>query len=220
MNQKKTNIEMIKSRIPTIGILLFIVFYIYSSTLYPGGSQLNSNSEGFDWINNYWCNLMSEKGMNEQINPARPCAISAMIILCLSLMFFFIQFANTFPKSRFWKRLIIVNGVLSMIFAILIFTKYHDLMTIISSIFGLFVVIGIIKEVYKSELMIYKISGVICILLLGINNYIYYTQQFIEGLPLIQKVTFAFILIWIIGLNYELMKKKKEKLATTMYMKS
>jgi len=58
----------------------------------------------------------------------------------------------------------------------------------------------------------YKISGLICIMLLGMNNYIYYTQQFIDALPFIQKITFAFVLIWIIGLNYEMIKKK-EKLA-------
>ena len=107
-----------------------------------------------------------------------------------------------------------VNGILSMTFAILIFTEYHDLITIISSIFGFFVVIGIIRAVYKSELAIYKISGVVCILLLGMNNYIYYTNQFIEVLPLLQKITFAIILIWIIGLNYEITKKKEITLTT------
>lgn len=205
--------------IPFLGILIFIGLYIFSSTLYPGGSQIELNAKGFDWINNYWCNLLNEKGMNGQLNPAKPFSILAMFILCISLMIFFIQFAKTFPKSKLWKRIIRVNGILSMLFAILIFTKYHDLMTTISSIFGLFVVIGIIREVYISELTIYKISGILFILLLGVNNYIYYTQQFIKHLPLIQKITFVFVLIWIIGLNYEIIKKKK-KLSTTLYTKS
>lgn len=43
-----------------------------------------------------------------------------------------------------------------MSFAILIFTKYHDLKTIPSSLFGLFVVIGIIIELYKNELTLIK----------------------------------------------------------------
>ncbi len=213
MNQKKRSRKQIANIIPIVGIIAFVGLYIFSSTLYPGGSQADLNSEEFDWVNNYWCNLMNEKGMNGQPNPAKPFSILAMVVLCISLMIFFIQFAKTYPKSRQWKQIIMVNGILSMTFAILIFTEYHDLMTIISSIFGLFVVIGIIREVYKSELTIYKIGGVACILLLGMNNYIYYTKHFIEALPLLQKITFAIVLIWIIGLNYELIKKK-EKLAT------
>ncbi len=57
-----------------------------------------------------------------------------------------------------------------MSFAIQIFTKYHHLKTILSSLFGLFVVIGIIIELYKSELTLHKISGIVCILILGLNN--------------------------------------------------
>ena len=214
MIKKKGSQYQIANLIPVIGIVIFVGLYIFSSTLYPGGSQANLNSEGFDWINNYWCNLMNEKGMNGQPNPAKPYSIIAMIILCLSLMFFFIQFAQIYSKSKIWKRIIKTSGIISMSFAILIFTKYHDLMTTLSSIFGLFVVIGIIREIYKSKLSIYKITGVICILILGINNYIYYTQQFIQVLPLLQKITFVIVLLWIIGLNFE-MNKKKIKLAIT-----
>ena len=207
--KEKEREYQIAKLIPIIGIVTFISLYIFSSTLYPGGSQADLNSEGFDWVNNYWCNLMNEKGMNGQPNPAMPYSILATVILCLCLMFFFNQFAQAYSKSKIWKRIIKTSGIISMSFAILIFTKYHDLMTILSSLFGLFVVIGIIIELYKSELTLYKISGVVCILILGLNNYIYYSQQFIETLPLLQKITFSIVLLWIIGLNYEMNKKKK-----------
>jgi hypothetical protein len=196
--------------IPLLGIATFIGLYIFSSTLYPGGSQADLNSIGFDWIHNYLCNLMNEKGMNGKPNPGRPYAILAVMVLSISLMVFFIQFANTFSTSTFWKRLIIVSGVISMTTASLIFTQYHDQMTIVSSIFGLVVVIGILMEVYKSDWMMYKTSGAVCILLLGVNNYIYYTGQYIENLPSLQKITFIVVLIWIIGLQNELIKKKKD----------
>ncbi len=192
---------------PTIGILIFVVIYIYSSTLYPGGSQADLNSVGFDWINNYWCNLMNEKGMNGQMNPASPFAISAMIILFISLMLFFIQFARKFATNRIWRITIQTFGTAAMIFAALIFTKYHDLMTILSSVFGVVVVIGIILEIYKSKMIIFKLSGIVCIILLALNNYIYYSGQMIDYLPFIQKITFALVLIWVIGLNYQLTGK-------------
>ena len=197
--------------VPLIGIVIFVLLFFYSSTLNPGGSQANLNSEGFDWVNNYWCNLMNEKGMNGQPNPACPYSIFAMTILCLSLMIFFVQFAEVFSKNKLWKWIIKIGGILSMISAIFISTKYHDLMTIISSCFGLFVVIGIIKEIYQSDLSFYKNSGVVCLLLLGLNNFIYYSTHFINWLPLIQKITFLIVLIWIIGLNREIVKLKFSK---------
>ena len=203
----KLNQAAIINNIPLIGILLFIGLYLYSSTLYPGGAQANANMEGFDWINNYWCDLMSERSTNGKVNPARPFSISAMIIICLSLMIFFLQFADTYSKEKIWKRTIKANGVISMTFAMLIFTRYHDLMTVISSFFGLFVLVGIIRTIYNSRLTSYKITGILCVLLLGGNNYIYYTQHFIEWLPLLQKITLVIVLVWVIRLSYEMNKK-------------
>jgi hypothetical protein len=196
--------KSILDHIPTIGIFIFVVLYIYSSTRYPGGSQADLSTDGFDWINNYWCNLMNPNAMNEQINPARPFAISAMIILCFALMIFFIRFAEVFSRRLIWKRIIQINGVLSMFFAALIFTQFHDLMTILSSVFGAAVVIGIIRELYLSKLILYKVSGFFCLLLLGMNNYIYYTEQLLYTLPLLQKITFATVLFWIFLLNVKM----------------
>lgn len=192
--------------LPTLGILVFIILFGYASILYPGGSQANMNSLGFDWIHNYWCNLMNEKAINTQINPARNTAVTALVILCISLALFFIQFARVVVKSVIRKRIIQVFGVLSMFFAALIFTKYHDLMTIVSSVFGVFVVIGIIWEVFKSNLKLFKYGGIVSILLLILNNYIYYSGNLIAYLPLLQKITFLIVLCWIIGLNLKLSK--------------
>jgi hypothetical protein len=124
------------------------VLYYYAATLYPGGSQANINSVGFDWMHNYWCNLMNVDAMNGLANPARPIAITAMVILCLSILRFFFQCANTLAMNKTWRLIIRVFGTLSMIAAILIFTSYHDSMTTISSAFGVIVVIGIIWAVY------------------------------------------------------------------------
>lgn len=190
--------------IPTIGISLFFGIYWYAATLYPGGSQLNAHSVGFDWVNNYWCDLLGAKGTNGQLNPARPIAIIAMAILCLSLIQFFWQFSNTLAASRLWARFINICGAIAMFFSLLIFTKYHDLMIILASLFGLPVVIGIIKGIYQSNLTAFKISGLICLLLLSANNYIYYTNHLLEWLPLLQKISFLIVLGWIVGLSIKI----------------
>ena len=94
---------------------------------------------------------MNENGMNGRPNPARHFSIIAMVILCLSVMIFLIQIADTYIENVGWKRTIKLCGTLSMLFAILIFTEHHDLMTIISSFFGLIVVVSITREIYRSK---------------------------------------------------------------------
>lgn len=194
-------------QLPTYGILLFCGLYVYATYLYPGGSQADENSVGFSWVHNYWCNLTNEISINGESNPASPIAISAMAVLCISLMLFFIQFAQVFSKDIRWKRIISLSGIGSMSFAMFIFTSYHDLMTTLSSVFGVFVVIGIIKEIYTRSNRFYKLTGLGCILLLGLNNFIYYTQYGLEYLPLLQKITFAIVLLWIIGLNQKMVRQ-------------
>lgn len=202
-------LDFLKAKIgllPTFGIIVFVILFEYSSTLYPGGSQLDVNSIGFDWVNNYWCNLMNEKAINNQANPARYIAITAMIILCISLALFFIQFSIKLVENKLRKRLVQIFGVISMILAALMFTKYHDLMTILSSLFGIIVVFIIIWEVYRKDLKLFKYSGIVSIILLICNNYIYYTGHFLSYLPLLQKITFIIILVWIVALNMKLSK--------------
>lgn len=82
------NLSRFLAYTPTIGILIFVGLFFYSSLLYPGGSQANINAMGFSWAQNYWCNLMNERGMNDQINPGKPFAILGMLILVISLMVF------------------------------------------------------------------------------------------------------------------------------------
>ena len=89
------------SILPTIGILIFVGFYLYSATLYPGGSQVNLNSIGYDWVNNYWCDLMNKYGVNGQVNQARIYSITAMIILCMSLTVFLYNLHKLLLKIHF-----------------------------------------------------------------------------------------------------------------------
>jgi hypothetical protein len=193
------------SYFPTIGILVFFLLFWYSSTFYPGGNQTDLNAVGFDWYQNYWCNLTNELAMNDEINPARPYAITALVILCFSLMVFFIQFSEK-TSSKFWRRSIKVGGVLSMTFAVFMFTDFHDFMIILASFFGFIVVIGVIWQLYLSDLTLFKVTGIVCIILLAINNYIYYTDSYIRYLPFIQKITFLVVLFWIVGLNVKMNK--------------
>ncbi|MGD1847727.1 MAG: hypothetical protein ACFB10_20235 [Salibacteraceae bacterium] len=196
--------------LPPIGIAGFFGLYLYASTLYPGGNQADLNATGFDWIHNYWCNLMLEAGMNGSPNPARPFAIFGMGVLCAGLSAFFIQFAVYFAQQKGWKFLIAINGIIAMLATMFLFTNYHDLLTIVASMFGLVTVSGILWELWQSDLKGYKISSILCLLLLGANNFIYYTGHFLEALPMLQKVSFLFVLAWIVGLHRTVLRRQKQ----------
>lgn len=196
--------------LPTLGILIFMGLYVYATTLYLGGSQADINSLGYDWRNNYWCNLMSVNGMNGLENPARPISLIAMVILCSSMTLFFFQFANYFEKNRNWKMTIKIAGAIAMLSAVFIFTRFHDIMTTILSVCGVIGIIGIIRALHKNKMTFFKVSGIICMALVGIMNLFYYDENLIRHLPLTQITAFVLILAWTVGLNFKMTKKNAQ----------
>lgn len=201
------SLKVVLRYLPTIGILLFIGIYIYATKLYPGGSMADINSIGFEWSNNHWCNLMGESGLNGIHNQARPVAISGITMLCICMIVFFFQFANHFEKNIIWKIIIKISGALAMLSATFIFTKYHDVMTTILSICGTIVIIAMIRSLHKNQLTLFKVIGVLCMFIIGMNNFFYYNEDLILYSPLVQKGTFVLILSWTIGLNLFINRK-------------
>ncbi len=145
--------------------------------------------------------------MNGEPNDALPIAVLALLVLCISLFLFFYHFSFQLAVTSAWAKIIRVSGLLSMLAAALIATDWHDEMIIVASCFGLFVIVGIMVSLVLSNLIVYKFTGAVCLLMLGLNNYIYYTQHGLHLLPLLQKLTFVIVLGWIIGLNWKLYQK-------------
>ncbi len=180
------------------GILIFVVLYIVAAFLYPGGSQVDKNSLGFSWTNNYWCNLLNTKAINGQYNPAKPVAIAAMFILCFTLSLFWYLFARHMQIGKRLKLIIQISGTLSMLTAFFLLTTIdHDLATNLASAFGVIATIGTFIGLYKKKLHLLFAFGLLILLLVGLNNYFYYTKGLIIYLPVIQKISFAAFLIWI-----------------------
>lgn len=131
----------------------------------------------------------------------------ALLILLASLWRFFFMFANFYSQNLRWKLTIKISGSLAVILVALLLTGNH-LVTIIASIFGAITLVGIIFGIAQSHLILYQITGIVCVFLLVLNNAIYYSGIFINFLPLIQKITFVIVLFWVIGLNHKMVKKR------------
>ena len=197
---------------PIFGTILFVVLYVVATLFYPGGSQADKNSIGFSWINNYWCNLLNENAINGQHNPAKPIAMTSMFVLCLTLTLFWFLFPKHINIGKFAKLTIQISGTLAMTIAFFLFTEInHDLVTNLASIFGLAATVGTFIGLYKTKWYGLFAFGLLNILLVGLNNYVYYHKGLIIYLPIIQKISFATFLLWVCCIDIKLYRMVKVK---------
>jgi hypothetical protein len=184
-----------------LGIIVSLALLVIAALYYPGGSQHDKNSIGYDWKHNYISNLFSEKAVNGSDNAARPWAISGTFFYCFSCALFFIDFSKKAP-SRSAAITIRYCGVGSNVFAFLAVTPYHDTMVTIASMLGLVSMFYITVFVFKSRLLLLKILSTVCLLVFYSCNYVYYTRSYVEFLPILQKVSLVITITWILFLQY------------------
>ena len=196
---------------PIFGIIIFIFLYIVATLLYPGGSQIDKNSIGFSWSNNYWCNLLNDISINGKPNPAKPVAMTGMFVLCLTLAFFWVLFPRHIDFNRKLKLAIPISGILAMTIAFFLFTNInHDIVINLAAIFGAVATVGTFIGLYKNQWFGLFAFGLLNILLVGLNNYVYYTKGLIIYLPVIQKISFATFLIWVCCINIKLYRRERK----------
>ena len=200
---------------PIIGTLIFVILYFVATLYYPGGSQVDKNSIGFSWTNNYWCNFLNETAINGQTNPAKPIALTGMFVLCLTLSIFWYLFPKQINIDRRLKLTIQISGLIAMTIAFFLFTSInHDLVTNLATSFGAIATIGTFVGLYKQKWFRLFGFGLLNILLVGLNNLCYYNKEFIIYLPVIQKISFATFLIWICLIDLKLFRKIEKQQPT------
>ncbi|RYG36583.1 MAG: hypothetical protein EOO01_30710 [Chitinophagaceae bacterium] len=182
--------------IPIIGFILFIILYVVAASLYPGGSEIDRFARGFSLRHNYWCDLLQYKSENGQTSPSRPVAILALGILSLSLALFWLIMPPRLTKKVLTKRTIQSTGMVSMLILFFLQAESHDIILNIASITGCIAIASMIYLLFRAGLYVLFSMGVVGILLLALNIYIYYSKTGIYYLPLIQKFSFALLLLW------------------------
>jgi len=192
---------MLKKYSILIGIVISITLLLVAAFYYPGGSQYDKNSIGYDWKNNYISNLFGEKAVNGASNTSRFWAIGGMIFLSASLAIFFIEFSKKIP-ARGAAKIIQYFGVGAMLFTFLIATPLHDKMITIASIMTLISIFYITVFVFKSRLHLFKFLCTVCLLVFYCSLYLYYSGTYLKFLPIMQKITFASAVILILGLEF------------------
>ena len=189
--------------IPSYTVLIFLILFFVSTFLYSGGSKADVKSRKFSWMHNYWCDLIWPTDYREEKNPAAWVAIPAMIILSLGFVLLFYQFPNYYPTDPLIALTIRIFGAGSMICASLLFTPLHNKMIPLASLCSLIALVGVFYVLYIQSSLILFYFGILCTVLVGLNNVFYYanSERLLYYLPLLQKISFLVVLIWIVSLN-------------------
>jgi hypothetical protein len=192
---------MFKKHAPLIGIAISLLLLVIATFYYPGGSQADKNSVGYDWGNNYLSNLFGAKAINGMPNGARFWAASGMLFFSIGFTLFFWEFSKKIP-TKVAAGIVKYCGSSAMLCAFLAVTPLHDIMVTIAGTLALVSIFYITVFTFRSKLLVLKILCVVCLAILYTCNFIYYTQNYIVYLPILQKTAYVIVCTWALSLHY------------------
>lgn len=192
------------------GISSFFLFFFLASMYYPGGSNFNTKSVGYNWSENFWCELLAKSAKNSMPNEGRPLALIGMISLSIGVSSFWILISKELFQNNKSGLIVRSLGVISMIFSSFIYTDYHDYF-IMGSVASGTIAFGLLfYELKKRSWNLIFFTGIFFLFLIMMNCFIYISEIGEIYLPLLQKFTFIFTLLWIVftvlrtkGMNHE-----------------
>ena len=97
-----------------IGISVFVIFNTIAMIFYPGGTYLDSSTEGYHFFYNFFSNLGEWTARNGEINTFSASLFnSSLIIFAISYFSFFISFLSLQVKyiNSKWLRLFLVASI-------------------------------------------------------------------------------------------------------------
>lgn len=193
--------------VPIAGAALFLIGYLLAAFHYPGGSQADAKASGFHWLHNYWCNLLNERAITGQPNSARPFGYAATAILMATLLCFWGLVFSALPFKKTAKCVAVFCGGVSLLLLPFLSTAYHDWIINVSASLGLVVTAIIYFALYKQRWYRLLFLGLANVVLVALNNYVYYATS-LYWLPLLQKFTFASVLVWVCCVSFKLYRRK------------
>ncbi|HEX2533022.1 MAG TPA: hypothetical protein VHK69_04770 [Chitinophagaceae bacterium] len=186
---------------PVLICMLIAVFFLVTATLlYPGGSLLNKQAEGFDWSKNFFSNLFLARALNGTENPSRIWALTGMVFHSIACGLFFMHTARKIPQKHTAVVLKAI-GLLNMVFTFLIATSLHDIMVAVSSTLTMIGLFYITISVLKTKLHWLKLFCTGSLLLFYYTLYLYGAGHW-GLLAVMQKVTFLTFMVLILTLEY------------------
>lgn len=183
-----------------ICVVLSVILIVVAAWVYPGGSLLDKNSAGFDWTKNFISNLFEAKAINGLDNPSRIWAILGMAFHSLGYGLFFINMSAKITANHA-TRVLKTIGYTNIFLNLLITTRLHDIMIIITSTSFLLGLFYITFYVFKTKLHIIKFFCIIGLLTFYYTLYLYGAGDW-ALLAIMQKVSLFGSIGLVLGLEY------------------
>lgn len=192
-----------RARATIISFMVFLALYGLAASLYPGGSKEDKSRPGFDWIHNYWCDLLDDFAHNGAPNPAKKVAITAMFVLATGLGMLWYDLPVFLQSSQTNTRLLRFMGIGSMAVAVFLFTPWHNAVVNVAGMLMAGAFIVTFYELRRTGRTGLIAGGVFCLLLWCGTYFIYQTHIFLPALAVAQKIALAACLVWcwVISLN-------------------
>jgi hypothetical protein len=191
--------DLVKNYSVLIALLSSLILIGIATLLYPGGSLLDQDSQGFGWSRNFLSNLFEAKALNGMDNPGRIWAMIGMAFHSVGYGIFFIHMSEKIPLKS-WARILKIIGVINLVLIFLIATPLHDVGTgsIILTLLGLFVVTIFLL---KSKLHVLKFYSIACLLAFYVF-FFFYGFGYLKWAMILQKVYTISSLLLVLALEY------------------
>jgi hypothetical protein len=188
-----------------IGIFLFILCFLIAVYLYPGGSIENSEAIGFCWNSNFWCDLIRPIAKNGLENVASPFGLASLISLCGACILIFMRIDSLFSIVRY-KKTMKSLGLFSILSASAVFTPLHHVAIILSGASGVIPLMWLYHYLYTNREFTLLSFGALSFILMGTSFILFITVEYIPIMPELEHVTIIVFTIWVIMINFKLLK--------------
>lgn len=193
-------------------LLLGSALLTVAISVYPGGSALEPDHQGFDLRDNYLCDLLRETALRGQPNPSVPLARASLVVFAAGLIPFFLLVPSSFPDRAARGRLVRATGVASAIGLTAVsltpsdrFAVGHAVLVLTAIVPGVVAAAVAVRELARRQdhrglallgagaLVCAAADGALYFLLLATND----TSLEIV-VPLLQKPAVVFLIAWML----------------------
>lgn len=182
-----------------VGIGIYLLLFCVAAYQFPGGNSVDACQEGFSFLHNYWCDLMSSHCPIGVLNASMlPAKIGHIVLSITTAIFFFLLpflFENANQKQG---KIIRIFGILSMSIFVFMFTSLHNQVINGTAVFSSIALITAFFELKKMKNRRFFYGAIIC-LFCCLSVFIIYQSGFlIYWLALIQKIALIVCLSWMV----------------------
>jgi hypothetical protein len=194
--------------VPIFGIALFVIFYFCAASLYPGGTRLDPSSPGYSHAHNFWCDLLDATSYSGAANRGRPFALTATVVLPLSLIPFWLFVPTLFRASRATCLAVSTTGIASMLIAALLPIAHDSALNGACAFLAVASATSLVCLFQSRELGLLGLAA-IALAVSTVNFVMWKTGYRLDVMPMVQKTATLLSLSWILATSVRIIQKNK-----------